>query len=55
MVDELLCNALRGKNSNKNHGNKFEFSHEERCTVVHLTLILIYSFLFTLPQTFTTN
>jgi len=25
----------------KNHGNKFEFSHEERCTVVHLRLIIM--------------
>jgi len=40
MVDELLRKVLRGKNS-KNYGNEFELSHEERCTVVHLPLILI--------------
>jgi len=38
MADELLCNVLNGKDSKKS--NIFEFSHEERCTVVHLPLIL---------------
>jgi len=55
MVEELLCNVLRDKNSKKNHRNMFEISHEERYTVIHLTLILMEITLLPFPWTFTTN
>jgi len=48
MVDEILDKIL------KNHGNK-EFSHEERCTVVHLPFILMEITFLPFPWTFTTN
>jgi len=41
--------VLRAKNSQKS-GGKFEFSHEERCTVVHLPFTLMEIFFFALSM-----
>jgi len=38
-----------------NHGNKLVFSHEERCKVVHLPLILLKSTILPFPRKFARN
>jgi len=57
MVDELLCKGAMFFVV-KNHGNTFEFSHEELCPVVHQTIILMEILeiaFWPFPWRFTTN
>jgi len=50
MVDELLSNVLHVNIFSKNHENKFEFSYEMRCTVVHGPLNLMETCFFAISM-----